>query len=163
MSLILIGSGAASDGSLTAMQGQFEGHSIRTVDLTVAQMEEEMQFWGNNETDTPLIVEFRLRVGPHFGFRYDNEYFAPFSDFCLIYSSDGDLCRVPRGPRHVLWVWFSITVWSCPWNCPALTRVWDMPLKHWNRSSVQIDAGALRRRAMTISSGTFKFRFSSSL
>jgi hypothetical protein len=50
MSLVLIGSGAASDGSLTTMQAECDDHSIRTVDLTVAGMEGEGQFCGNKET-----------------------------------------------------------------------------------------------------------------
>jgi hypothetical protein len=44
-----------------------------------------------------------------------------------------------------------------------MTHLWDLPLKHRNRPSVQIDTGALRRMAMAISSGTFKSTSSSSL
>jgi hypothetical protein len=117
-------------------QRQFEGHSIRIVGLTVACGSAEVQYCWNKETYTHLIIEFRLQFDLPLGFRHGNEYFASLSDYCWIDSWDGDLCQVPWGPRHVSWVWILTIVWSCPWDCPAMTRLWDMPLKRWSRSSV---------------------------
>jgi hypothetical protein len=74
MSLILIGSGAASDGSLATTQGQFEGHSIRTVDLTVTGLDGEMQFSWGKQTYAHLMIEFHLQDDPPFEFRHGSEY-----------------------------------------------------------------------------------------
>jgi hypothetical protein len=74
MSLILIGSGAASDGSLMTTQRQFDPHSIRTVDLTVARLDGEMQFSWVKQTYAHLIMEFRLQTDLPFEFRQGSEY-----------------------------------------------------------------------------------------
>jgi hypothetical protein len=104
MGRVLIGSGAASGRSVTATRKRFEGHSIRTVNLTVARVYEEMSCCWNKETYTHLIIEFRLRPGLPFGFRHGNEYFAQLSDYSWIYSSGGDLCQVPWDPHDGSWV-----------------------------------------------------------
>jgi hypothetical protein len=74
MSLILIGSGAAPDGSLATTERQFKGHSIRTVDLTVARLDEEMQFSLGKQTYAHLIIELHLQADLPFEFRHGSEY-----------------------------------------------------------------------------------------
>jgi hypothetical protein len=86
MSLILIGSGAASDGSLATTQRQFEGHSIRTVGLTVAGLDAEMQFCWGKQTYAHLIIEFHLQADLPFEFRHGSEYIV-----CLHNSNRIDL------------------------------------------------------------------------
>jgi hypothetical protein len=74
MSLIPIGYGAASDGSLMMTHRQFEGHSIRTVNLTVALLDDQMQLSWGKQTYTHLIIEFSLQADLPFKFRHGNEY-----------------------------------------------------------------------------------------